>query len=95
MKTMKFENVKTDEDTIITEQVECMYGDYPVLYQKWIWDAINAESLIFCNEDIANIPLHELVDDIKKSPLVHNPEKEITSSVDEQYTFVNFNFTSN
>lgn len=92
---MKFENVKTDEDTVITSQVECMFGDYDVLYQKWIYDGIDAESLIFCNDDIATSPLNDLVDDVRKSPLVNDSNKEITTSVNEQYTFVNFNFKTN
>lgn len=79
---MKFNQVKTDEDTVITSQVECMFGDYPVLYQKWVYDGIDAESLIFCNEDIATIPLNY-------------PEKEITTSINDLYTFVNFNFKVN
>lgn len=92
---MKFNQVKTDEDTVITSQVECMFGDYPVLYQKWVWESINAETLIFCNDDIAEIPLNILVDDVRKSPLVNCPEREITNSVNDLYTFVNFNFKSN
>jgi hypothetical protein len=92
---MKFNQVKTDEDTVITSQVECMFGDYPVLYQKWVYDGIDAESLIFCNEDVAIIPLNDLVEDIRKSPLVNYPEKEITTSINELYTFVNFNFKVN
>jgi len=95
MKAMKFENVKTDEDTVITSHVECMFGNYPVLHQKWRWESVIAESLIFCNDDINNMPLKSLVNEVKKSPLVNNPEKEITTSVNDQYTFLNFNFKTN
>jgi hypothetical protein len=92
---MKFNQVKTDEDTVITAHVECMFGDYPVLYQKWTWEGIDAESLIFCNGDIAAISLNELVDEVRKSPLVNCPEEEITHSVKDLYTFLNFNFKVN
>jgi hypothetical protein len=92
---MKFNQVKTDEHTVITANVECMFGDYPVLYQKWVWDSINAESLIFCNGDIASISLNTLVDEVRKSPLVNCPEQEITHSENDLYTFINFNFKAN
>lgn len=49
----KFENVPVEEDTKIIFEQEATLGEYEVLYQKWFWDGISAESIIFANEDVA------------------------------------------
>jgi hypothetical protein len=89
---MKFDNVKTDNDTVITLNLETMFGKYDVLYQQWVWDGIQGYSLIFDNDDISDTELGELTDDVRNSALVNDVTEEITSKVGEQYTFVNFNF---
>ena len=55
MLSNKFKQVPIDEDTEILFQEEKKLGQYDVLYEKWCWDGINAESIIFANEDIANL----------------------------------------
>jgi hypothetical protein len=91
---MKFKNITVDEDTIITSSIECKYGEYDVLYQQWIWDGITAESLIFCNDDIIDTTVEDLVDDVRNSPLVKDATKEITQKVGDEFTFINFNFVT-
>jgi hypothetical protein len=89
---MKFDNVKTDNDTVITLNLETMFGKYDVLYQQWVWDGIQGYSFIFDNNDVSGIDLDTLIDEVRISPLVKDASKEITSKVAEQYTFINFNF---
>ncbi len=48
----KFERVPVEEDTKIIFQQEAILGEYDVLYQKWYWDGITAESIIFANEEM-------------------------------------------
>ena len=31
------------------------WGDLDIVYQKWSWDGITAESIIFLNEDVKTI----------------------------------------
>lgn len=90
---MKFRNITADEDTVITSSIECKYGEYDVLYQQWIWDGITAASLIFCNVDILDTTIEELIDNVRNSPLVTDSSKEITQKVGNEYTFINFNFS--
>ena len=86
---MKFNNITADEDTVITSSIECKYGEYDVLYQQWIWDGITAASLIFCNVDIIYTTVEDLINDVRKSPLVTDTTKEITQKVGEEFTFIN------
>jgi len=86
---MKFNNITADEDTVITSSIECKYGEYDVLYQQWIWDGITPASLIFCNVDITDTTVEDLINDVRKSPLVTDTTKEITQKVGEEFTFIN------
>jgi len=90
--TDKFENVSIDDDTKILFSQPANFGEYSVLYQKWKFDGITGESLIFVNDDIMNITMAELENDLKNSPLVNDNSKEITTNSKNDYTFFNFNF---
>jgi hypothetical protein len=89
---MKFDNVPTEEDTAITLSLESKFGEYDVLYQQWIWDGIQANSLIFDNDDIADIELQSLIEEVRESDLVVNNNQEMTTRVQAHFTFINFNF---
>jgi hypothetical protein len=89
---MKFDNVPTEEDTAITLSLESKFGEYDVLYQQWIWDGIQANSLIFDNDDIADIELQSLIEEVRESDLVVNNNQEMTTRVLAHFTFINFNF---
>jgi hypothetical protein len=89
---MKFDDVPTDSDTVVTLNLETKFGKYDVLYQQWIWDGIQANSLIFDNDDITDIELELLVEEVNHSPLVNDASKELTTKFAEQFTFINFNF---
>jgi hypothetical protein len=49
----RFANVPIDSDTRILTQFEARLDEQEVLYQKWSWDGITAESIIFVTHDIA------------------------------------------
>ena len=55
MLSNKFKQVPIDEDTEILYREEKKLGQYDVLYEKWNWDGVIAESIIFANEDIDNL----------------------------------------
>jgi hypothetical protein len=89
---MKFDNVPTEADTAITLSLESKFGEYDVLYQQWIWDGIQANSLIFDNDDIADVELQSLIEEVRNSPLVNHTSKELTTKLSEQFTLISFNF---
>jgi hypothetical protein len=88
----KFDGVPVDEDTKILAQLETNLGNYRVLYQKWFWDGITAESIIFDSQDVANLTDDEILAEVKESPLVAKDSKTTISRSESGFTFVNFNF---
>ncbi len=64
---MKFDNVPTEEDTAIMLSLESKFGEYDVLYQQWIWDGIQANSLIFDNDDIKDNEVELLIEEVRNS----------------------------
>ena len=89
--TDKFDNVPVEDDTKILFSTPTKFGEYDVLYQKWFWDGITAESLIFAKDDINNTTMADLEDEIKNSPLF-NEKSQMTTSAKNEYAFFNFNF---
>jgi hypothetical protein len=62
------------------------------LHQKWYWDGIIAESIIFANEDIVGITDAEIETIVRLSPLVKADSKITLKRSKSGFTFVNFNF---
>ena len=90
----KFDTVPIEPDTKLLSQREGSIGDINALYQQWCWDGVTAESIIFTNEDVANLSDSELEDEVRSSGLV-KPDSEITLKRDQEgFTFANFNFES-
>ncbi len=88
----KFNNVPVEEDTKILFQQEVTLGEYEVLYQKWIWDGITAESIIFADEDIVKLKDNEIEAAVKTSPLLKEDSSITLNRSESGFTFVNFNF---
>ena len=44
---LKFHGIPVEPDTRITSQAIVTAGDIEALHQKWTWEGIRAESLIF------------------------------------------------
>ena len=89
--TNKFDNVPIEEDTKIKYSAITKFGNYDVRYERWFWEVIYAESLIFFNDDIKGVSEEELKNEILNSPLVE-AGSDITVKRSEPYTFFNFNF---
>ncbi len=89
----KFKDIPRDEDTKILFSSPMKWGELDIVYEKWYWDGINAESVIFLNEDVANLDNEALEADVRSSPLV-NDDSQVTIKRVEKFTFVNFNFST-
>ena len=87
-----FDRVPADVDTIILMEQVAQLEALPVLYQCWIWDGIQGESLIFCNEDVADLDDNGLEQFVRKSPLVQENSEITLKRGTHGYTFANFNF---
>ena len=88
----KFDGVPVEEDTRIRYRKEVRLGKFDVLYEKWCWEGILAESLIFANDDVSRMTDEEIEDEVRKSPLVKNGSQMKIKRSDLGFTFVNFNF---
>ena len=84
----KFEKVSLEKSTQIIFQTEAELGEYEVLYQKWYWDGVNAESIIFSSEDINNLIDNEIEAEVRKSPLVKKGTSMTMKRSESGFTFV-------
>mgnify|MGYP000672242412 CR=1 FL=1 len=86
-----FNDIPCDTDTKIILELASKLNGYNILYQKWSWDGINGESVIFHFKDIIDLKEDEVIKIVKDSPLVQKDSK-LTFSQKNNYVFVNFNF---
>lgn len=92
--TDKFKDVPVENDTQIIFSTEAKVDQYDVVYQKWHWDGIYAESIIFHNDDIAQLTENQVRREVAAcTALVKDPVR-MTYKKGEKYTFVNFNFVT-
>jgi len=90
--TEKFKDLPVEADTQIMVSTEAKIGAYEVVYQKWRWDGINAESIIFLNDDVAALSEAQIKDEVAQCRALVNEDSQFTFKKGERYTFVNFNF---
>ena len=89
--TDKFKNLTTDEGVKILFRSPMKWGELDIVYEKWFWDGITAESIIFLTEDVKAMSDEELERDVREGPLVREDSK-VTIRRGDEFTFVNFNF---
>jgi hypothetical protein len=82
-----------EKDTTIIEREETKCGKFDALYEKWSWEAVKAESLIFVTLDVKHLSEGELTEEVKVLPLYKDGDVTIKES-ESGFTFVNFNFTT-
>ena len=88
----KFKQVPIDSDTKKLFEQEMKLSEYDVLFQKWIWDGIYGQSIIFESKDVDKLSDDEIKELVKESPIVKE-ESDVTLMRHEAgFTFVNFNF---
>ena len=90
----KFKNLPVDDDTRIYSTEVKKIEEYDVAYQKWSWDGIYGESIIFLNDDVQSLEREDVLELIKRADFV----KFISTTTYKKgdvYTFVNFNFKTN
>lgn len=88
----KFDNVPVEKDTRILFRKVRKLGEYDVLYEIWSWDGINAESVIFANDDVNGLEDSEIEELVKKYGSFKKGSGITLKREKSGYTFVNFNF---
>ncbi|WKU20119.1 hypothetical protein [Advenella alkanexedens] len=90
----KFANIPLDSDTTILEEKPITLEGLEAFYQKWRWDGITAESVIFASADINHLDDSELELLITRSNRFAFSSSMTVKRNPENYTFINFNFKS-
>ncbi len=91
--TDKFKNIPLDEDTKIKKQKECKIADFEVLYQKWLWDGVLGESIIFAEEDVRDYNDQEIKQLVLDSEFINSNVVKMTfNRGGKGFVFVNFGF---
>jgi len=86
-------NSDVDEDTTIIMTKGVHINNYIALHQKWKFDGLIAESLIFKTSQVQSLDKLQLISLVKQElPELIFTESEITYSTNELHTFLNFNF---
>lgn len=90
----KFKDLPVDADTTILANVEAKIDTYDVIYQKWRWDGILAESIIFHNDDVATLTEEQIKKEVILCPGLVTEGSQLTFKRGDTFTFVNFNFVT-
>jgi hypothetical protein len=85
----KFKSVPMDEDTKILHREERKISQYDVLHEKWYWDGITAESIIFANEDLADLDDVLIERLVRSSDLFKSNSSLHIQHSNSEFTFVN------
>ncbi len=92
-----FENIPLDEDTLILLSSKMKFGELDCVFQAWIYDQIQGNSLIFYDEDLVSKTDEDLKNWIlKESEIVQDKsirKMTISRNFEEHpFVFVNFDF---
>lgn len=90
----RFQDVPVEDDTAILFSLQCKLGEMDILYQKWLWDGITAESFIFVSDDVVKLTDAALEKEVRTSPAVKSDSSITIKRSDSGFTFVNFNFVT-
>lgn len=88
----KFDDVPVEEDTIIKHSEVISIGGFDSLYQRWVWEGITAESLIFMETDVEDISDQGLVDIVNDAGMLKGDKATTIVRNSNGYTFLNMNF---
>ena len=90
----KFAQVQTDPDTRIKAQRQVSIGGIDALYQRWVWDGVIGESLIFCAEDIPGLSDRGIEELVGKAgiDLASGKYDAVVRRTEKCFVFVNYGF---
>ena len=92
MGNQRFNSIPLEPDTRILYQKQGKFGGFDVRYEIWSWDGIEAETIIFSNDDVSSLTDQEIETLLRKSPAVKKGAAMTLNRSDSEYTFCNFNF---
>lgn len=90
--TARFEKVPEDPETEVHKSKQVEIDGYTALHQRWAWQGISGESLIFVHDDVAGLSNVRLKKLVQSSPFVKGEGPVMLQHSGEGYIFVNFNY---
>ena len=88
----KFRGVPVEEDTKILRREVMTVEGHEVLHEKWSWDGVRGETMIFVSRDVAELGNESLERMVRGAPQVESGSQITIKRSDTGYTFVSFNF---
>lgn len=88
----KFADVPLDEDTRIKSQRQISINGIDALHQRWVWDGIAGESLIFSTADVAAATDQQIIEMARDAGLVTMDAASTIKRSESGYVFLNFGF---
>ena len=88
----KFANVPLDEDTRIKSQRQISINGIDALHQRWVWDGISGESLVFSADDVSAATDQEIIEMARDAGLVAMESASTVKRDESGFVFLNFGF---
>lgn len=88
----KLDKITADPDTKILARKVINIENWQAAYEKWRWDGIVGESLIFQSSDISDLSEEELIGLLRKNELMEEITPYTTKLTENGLLFVSFNF---
>ena len=88
----KFNSIPIEPDTKVLFHKESKLHQYDVRYEIWNWDGIEAESIIFSNDDIGDLTDQEIKKLVWSLPIKKEESAMTLNRSETGYIFCNFNF---
>ena len=88
----KFADVPLDEDTRIKSQRQVSIKGIDALHQRWVWDGITGESLIFSTADVAAASDQQIIEMACDAGLLTMESSSTVKRSESGFVFLNFGF---
>ncbi len=89
----KFGAVPVEPDTRVLSRKHCLVGGYEALHERWVWDGIHGETVVFVSSEVCHLEDDQLRALITASEFFHTGTPTTVKRSETGYTLVNFNFT--
>lgn len=90
----KFAGIPVEDDTAVLVNTVMEFDGIECVFQIWVWDGIEGQSLIFQDEDVAAMDEETLKAKVRSWIRVTEESDVTFSRLGSGFTFVNFNFTT-
>ncbi|WP_371378959.1 hypothetical protein [Thalassotalea aquiviva] len=88
----KFDHLRIDPCTKIIKEQKTQIAGFKALLQTWQFEGITAQSFIFVSREISMLSEEEIKAIVMACPSFMKGSEITISEIDNDYTFVNFNF---